>query len=59
MNSDSARTRLIGEVSRLAWSAQRCQALASDETIDAPIVTNMLARINAQIDELRDELGPQ
>jgi hypothetical protein len=59
MTADPAPTLLVDEIRQLSRSVQRCRALASEDAIDSTIVANMLARIDALIDELRNELGPQ
>lgn len=50
---------LAQEIERLSRTVQQCRALADADTIDAPIVANLLAYIDALVDELINEMGPQ
>ncbi|MGH3253972.1 MAG: hypothetical protein ACRDOU_00965 [Streptosporangiaceae bacterium] len=58
MTANSAVILLAREIAELSRSVHRCRALVNEESIDAVIVANMLARIDAMVDELRNELGP-
>jgi hypothetical protein len=59
MTPDLALSLLVREITQLSQSVHRCQDLASEDGINSAIVGNMLALIDAQVDELRNELGPQ
>jgi hypothetical protein len=56
---DPGVSGLAGEIGRLADAVSRCQALAGSAGVDAPIVVSLLVSIDALVDELRNELGPQ
>jgi hypothetical protein len=49
---------LTQEIERLSRAVQQCRALADAGPIDAPIVVNLLAYIDALVDELVNEMGP-
>jgi hypothetical protein len=49
---------LSQEIDRLSRTVRQCRALADADTIDAPIVANLLAYIDALVDEVVNEMGP-
>jgi hypothetical protein len=59
VNASAAVGLLAQEIDRLRRTVQQCRALADADTIDAPIVVNLLAHIDALVDELVNEMGPR
>lgn len=58
MTARAAVGLLSQEIDRLSRTVRQCRALADADTIDAPIVANLLAYIDALVDELVNEMGP-
>lgn len=58
MTAGAAVGLLSQEIDRLSHTVQQCRSLAEAGTIDAPIVANLLAYIDALVDELVNEMGP-
>lgn len=58
MTASAAVDLLTQEIDRLSRTVQQCRALADADIIDAPIVANLLAYIDALVGELVNEMGP-